>query len=193
MATRSPGGETCVRQNSGSLRSSDTPANAGNILTPSMVRSLGRGMPAISSTVANMSVPITGTSLTVPGWMCPGQRATPGTRMPPSWSLRLLPRRPPEDPPKLGTGPLSDVKKWSLNAHPNCPPQVPLEVITQALRYGELRALDRSIDRTMTIVTMASMKRCMPEIVVASANLQCSTTPGCCGYKVFYPIRQARH
>ena len=77
-------GAIWVRQKSGTGRSRSLPSKAGIMLTPSMVRSAGSGMPTISRAVEKMSEPITGVSLTVPGLICPGHRTSPATRMPPS-------------------------------------------------------------------------------------------------------------
>jgi hypothetical protein len=48
------------------------------------IRSLGRGTPARVSRVGKMSRVDTRVSETVPAGTRPGQRAKPGTRMPPS-------------------------------------------------------------------------------------------------------------
>ena len=73
----------CVRQKSGTERLRSLPWHAGSRLTPSIVRSVGTGAPAISNTVVKISEPMIGTSLTVPGSIFPGQRIIPGTRIPP--------------------------------------------------------------------------------------------------------------
>ena len=118
MATRSLAGETWVRQKRGIGRSRGLSSNTGSMLTPSMTRSFGASSPVISRMVEKRSVPMTGVSLVVPALIWLGQRTIPGTRMPPSWSLRLRPRRPPVEPPLLRSGgptfpsgPLSEVKK----------------------------------------------------------------------------------
>ena len=89
------------------------------MFTPSSTRSTGGLTPAMASIVGNTSLPMTGTSLVVPGLRWPGQRARPGTRMPPSCMERLRSRKPPLEP-RPGvvmpspSGPLSEVKKTNV-------------------------------------------------------------------------------
>ena len=121
MFTPSTAGAMSSRQNSGRGRfTSPAPVIAGSTSAPSITRSVGGFTPVTASTVGNRSLPITGTSLVVPGLMRPGSRTIPGTRMPPSYMLRLRPRSPPVEPwlrplNSAGpSGPLSAVNTTSV-------------------------------------------------------------------------------
>ena len=75
--------------------------------------------------VGKRSVPITGTSLVVPGRIRPGQRAIPGTRIPPSYIDRFRPRSPPVLPRvrpfrPSPSGPLSEVKNTNVESASFC-------------------------------------------------------------------------
>ena len=65
---------------------------------PSMMRSVETGAPASFASVGNRSIVIAGSRPTAPLGMRPGQRATNGTRTPPSNVVPLLSRNGPGDP-----------------------------------------------------------------------------------------------
>jgi dolichol-phosphate mannosyltransferase len=81
----------------------------------------GRLVCSKSAMVGSMSRNATGRSEVVPGLMTPGHRTMSGTRMPPSYRSRLIPRRVPEllkkfaCTPPSECGPLSLVKRTTVS------------------------------------------------------------------------------
>ena len=65
--------------------------------SPSIGRS-GSGAPTIRAIVGRTSIVIAGSRTTVPAGMRPGQRATKGTRTPPSRAVPLPSRKGPAEP-----------------------------------------------------------------------------------------------
>jgi hypothetical protein len=89
--------------------------SAAGLSPGGLLRPFAMLMVVVALMVGSMSLPMTGTWLTVPAGMRPGHRASPGSRMPPSWRSRLRPRSPPVEPrpgdlTPSPSGPLSEVK-----------------------------------------------------------------------------------
>ena len=81
---------------------------------PSITRSSGTSPPASLVSVGSRSMPVMASSDSVPAGIVPGQRATNGTRTPPSRVEPLPPFNGPALPPVPVLGPLSDVKMTSV-------------------------------------------------------------------------------
>ena len=85
--------------------------------SPSIGRS-GSGAPTRRAIVGRTSIVMAGSRTTVPGGMRPGQRATNGTRTPPSNAVPLPSRSGPAEPawsPYESQGPLSEAKITSVS------------------------------------------------------------------------------
>jgi hypothetical protein len=107
-------------QNSGFVRRGALPSSAGLSSSPSGSNPFGGFAPQSLHSVGNRSTPAsTVASFVTPAGTTPGPQAISGSRMPPSYRLSLLPRRPAvRFRPNVGSGPLSDRNSTTVGRPP---------------------------------------------------------------------------